>query len=521
MPEPYQDQLRSLQLELMANPSADLMSKFVEVIFEVLLGPKHIQLSITPSQNPSSGYSIIELDTAFVLWLINGEEEIVRSETVATADTPFLGLKGLSKLGLKTNQNPDASVRFKEWGKSMFSDFLRGDGFDPVQRASVFREILEEEFFQGLYDIRCQLQTKVQEHANHIFEGLFEQFFVSVFENLDDPVNQNIGDAKNILSQVRAGDFEVIDKRLQRLTELGDKSLTISKDKLKRMESGLVKGKDLLMQMWELMKKVLEMQAQGIRILTKALSFLKPAVEMLRKIVAIVTDLAKWKFPTVVNVGASIAMAKLSSLNTLSREFEEQAQAKLDKFNKAGAMLDAKSRDDILDLIEKEIRGEIAPSAQEPRAGDADSAAQQQSSTIENSQNLLRRLFRLLETTANEAVSEAESAVEGAVTEAVGKLLPDETMLVLNSTVDSMLAVQEVLEQKIFELERVKRGVEEAQASLDSTILEPIGKFLSGIRGHRQGQRRYDYYMSPRAVYSGSTLTPCLHACTCTYMHFC
>ena len=84
--ERYQDQcnqLRSLQLELMANPSADLMSKFVEVIFEVLLGPKQIQLkpSIT-SRNSSSGYSILQLDTAFVLWLINGEEEeIVRSET--------------------------------------------------------------------------------------------------------------------------------------------------------------------------------------------------------------------------------------------------------------------------------------------------------------------------------------------------------------------------------------------------------------------------------------------------------
>ena len=74
--------------------------------------------------------------------------------------------------------------------------------------------------------------------------------------------------------------------------------------------------------------------------------------------------------------------------------------------------------------------------------------------------------------------------MEGAVTEAVGKLLPDERMLVLNSTVDSMVAVQEVLEQKIFELECVKRGVEKAQASLDSEILEPIGKILSGIRGH-------------------------------------
>ena len=39
-------------------------------------------------------------------------------------------------------------------------------------------------------------------------------------------------------------------------------------------------------------------------------------------------------------------------------------------------------------------------------------------------------------------------------------------------------------QQKIVELERVKRGVEEAQSSLYSTILEPIGKFLSGIRGH-------------------------------------
>ena len=70
------------QLELMANPSADLMSKFVEVIFEVLLGPKQIQLkpSITSSPNSSSGYSILQLETAFVLWLINVEEEIVRSD---------------------------------------------------------------------------------------------------------------------------------------------------------------------------------------------------------------------------------------------------------------------------------------------------------------------------------------------------------------------------------------------------------------------------------------------------------
>jgi hypothetical protein len=117
------------QLELMANPSADLMSKFVEVIFEVLLGPKQIQLkpSITSSPNSSSGYSILQLETAFVLWLINGEEEIVRSETDETANTPFLGLKGSGHFGLKTNQNPDASVRFKEWGKLTFSVFLRGE----------------------------------------------------------------------------------------------------------------------------------------------------------------------------------------------------------------------------------------------------------------------------------------------------------------------------------------------------------------------------------------------------------
>ena len=75
----------------MANPSADLMSKFVEVIFEVLLGPKHIQLSITPSENPSSGYSIIQLDTAFVLWLINGEEEIVRQKRLRLPTPRFWG----------------------------------------------------------------------------------------------------------------------------------------------------------------------------------------------------------------------------------------------------------------------------------------------------------------------------------------------------------------------------------------------------------------------------------------------
>ena len=486
--ERYQDQcnqLRSLQLELMANPSADLMSKFVEVIFEVLLGPKQIQLkpSIT-SRNSSSGYSILQLDTAFVLWLINGEEEIVRSETDETATTPFLGLKGLGKLGLKTNQIPDASVRFKEWGKLTFSEFLRGENFDLVEKASGFTQILEEDYHQSFYDFRCQLKTKVQEHANLIFEGLFEQFYVSVLKNLDDLVDPNLVCAKKILPQFRAGDFDVIDTRLKRLTELEDKSLTISKDKLKKLESGLVKGKDLLTQMRELMKKRLEMQAQGLKILTKALSFLKPAVEMLRKIMAIVTDLANGKFPAVRNVAASIAMAKLSSLNTLSREFEEQAQKKLDKFNPAGAMLDTKSRNEILDLIDKEIRGEIVPSAQDSPAGNADSAAQQQPSTLETSQILLRRLFRLLENAADGTVSEADSTVEGAVTEAVGKLLPDETMLVLNSTVDSMVAVQSVLEQKIFELKRLKSGVGKAEAVLYSEILQPIGSILSDIRGH-------------------------------------
>ena len=96
----------------------------------------------------------------------------------------------------------------------------------------------------------------------------------------------------------------------------------------------------------------------------------------------------------VVAWSAAVAVARfamawmVSSLNTLSGEFEEQAQKKLGEFNKAGAMLDATSRKEILDLIEKEIRGD--------RAGDADSAAQQQSSTIESSQKLLRRLFRYL-----------------------------------------------------------------------------------------------------------------------------
>jgi len=287
--------LRSLQADIMINPSVDLCSRFVELIYEILLGPQPIQLKKKPHASPENlpapatslrvGYSIIHLDGSFALWLINGDE---------SNDTSFLGLKGFGSLGLKPNYTPDPSIRIKAWGKAIFKDLVDRK-LEIIDSVSLLRDVIEVDFCENAEEFRDKLQNIVQQQGVQIFAGLITEFFrplCKVFDTSGEVFNDEPADnmfktidkinPAKLLTHSQADDVCSIIESISNRTMM--RMMFLSEEKLNDLEASISKGKELIVQVRTMSKELMDILKRGTLLMKKSRKYLAPAVNMLLKI---------------------------------------------------------------------------------------------------------------------------------------------------------------------------------------------------------------------------------------------
>ena len=292
---------------------------------------------------------------------------------------------------------------------------------------------------------------------------------------------------QEMLTWLQVGDVAMCSGLQERLAAAKTKTVRASRKDLVKVEGALVRGKDFLVRIRGLTKTVLDMLDKGIAFLTKCLSFFKPALQLMRTVVKIAKDLLKGKNPaaSAVEFAASAAMAKLTALSTMSPAFERAARAKIQQMNAATSGLasaaggSSELRAEMLELIEKEIRGESGPDGQDGEDGVLGDAAVCEEKLKAEKTTLLRQIFLLTEGAADDVNEKSGSMMQ----EMPGDLLPADALLVLNSTIRSMGWAQAAIEQKISELESAKGRVEGSRNKLDTQMMPDCEKSLDQLRG--------------------------------------